>query len=377
MTAATAEIGRPRQSKLGAVLRVTSGNFLEQFDFFLFGFYATYIAKTFFPGAQRICLAHADLQRLWRGISHAAAGGDHPRRLHRPSWTSQGTYRDPVDHGQRHDADRLRSGLRDDRSARAAAGADRPPAAGVLGRRGTRRGFGLSGGNGHAGPPRLLHQLAIGEPAGCHCRGRRRSAIAVNALDGDGRNRRLGLAHSLFRWVHDRAVHFPAPTLASGDRGIPGAQASSRRARNSSNPWLRNWAVVLEGDAARRDDDDDLLSHHGVHANVWHDGAQAQRRRQPHRYPVRRHNEFLLAADRGRAVGSHRPAAPAARDHHLGHPYRLPAAVVARSAPSFERLLLVLLLVFVLLRHVQRRDGRDADGGHATAGAGCRFLARV
>jgi MHS family citrate/tricarballylate:H+ symporter-like MFS transporter len=41
----------PSVSKLGAVLRVTSGNFLEQFDFFLFGFYATYIAKTFFPAA--------------------------------------------------------------------------------------------------------------------------------------------------------------------------------------------------------------------------------------------------------------------------------------------------------------------------------------
>ncbi|WP_158896836.1 MULTISPECIES: MFS transporter [unclassified Pseudomonas] len=40
----------PRQpSKVGAILRVTSGNFLEQFDFFLFGFYATYIARVFFP----------------------------------------------------------------------------------------------------------------------------------------------------------------------------------------------------------------------------------------------------------------------------------------------------------------------------------------
>jgi MFS transporter, MHS family, citrate/tricarballylate:H+ symporter len=39
----------PHISKIGAVLRVTSGNFLEQFDFFLFGFYATYIAKAFFP----------------------------------------------------------------------------------------------------------------------------------------------------------------------------------------------------------------------------------------------------------------------------------------------------------------------------------------
>ena len=39
------------RSKVGAVLRVTSGNFLEQFDFFLFGFYATYIAAAFFPAA--------------------------------------------------------------------------------------------------------------------------------------------------------------------------------------------------------------------------------------------------------------------------------------------------------------------------------------
>ncbi|MDB5766677.1 MAG: ral substrate transporter [Collimonas fungivorans] len=37
------------QSKFGTVLRVTSGNFMEMFDFFLFGFYATYISKTFFP----------------------------------------------------------------------------------------------------------------------------------------------------------------------------------------------------------------------------------------------------------------------------------------------------------------------------------------
>jgi MFS transporter, MHS family, citrate/tricarballylate:H+ symporter len=38
-------------SKIGAVLRVTSGNFMEMFDFFLFGFYATYISKAFFPAS--------------------------------------------------------------------------------------------------------------------------------------------------------------------------------------------------------------------------------------------------------------------------------------------------------------------------------------
>lgn len=37
------------RAKAKVILQVTSGNFLEQFDFFLFGFYATYIAHTFFP----------------------------------------------------------------------------------------------------------------------------------------------------------------------------------------------------------------------------------------------------------------------------------------------------------------------------------------
>jgi MHS family citrate/tricarballylate:H+ symporter-like MFS transporter len=38
----------PVQSKFGAVLRATAGNFLEMFDFFLFGLYAAPIGKAFF-----------------------------------------------------------------------------------------------------------------------------------------------------------------------------------------------------------------------------------------------------------------------------------------------------------------------------------------
>ena len=37
------------KSRIGAILRATSGNFLEQFDFFLFGFYASSIGQAFFP----------------------------------------------------------------------------------------------------------------------------------------------------------------------------------------------------------------------------------------------------------------------------------------------------------------------------------------
>jgi metabolite-proton symporter len=38
-----------RTSPARAIFRVVSGNFLEMYDFMVFGFYATYIGKTFFP----------------------------------------------------------------------------------------------------------------------------------------------------------------------------------------------------------------------------------------------------------------------------------------------------------------------------------------
>jgi len=43
-----------KASKVATVLRVTSGNFLEMFDFFLFGFYASHIAKAFFPTSNEL-----------------------------------------------------------------------------------------------------------------------------------------------------------------------------------------------------------------------------------------------------------------------------------------------------------------------------------
>ncbi len=38
-----------RGANVGAVVRVASGNFLEMYDFIVYGYYAVYIAKTFFP----------------------------------------------------------------------------------------------------------------------------------------------------------------------------------------------------------------------------------------------------------------------------------------------------------------------------------------
>jgi MHS family citrate/tricarballylate:H+ symporter-like MFS transporter len=55
------------KSRIGAILRATSGNFLEQFDFFLFGFYATYIAKAFFPSENETAALLNTFGVFWLG----------------------------------------------------------------------------------------------------------------------------------------------------------------------------------------------------------------------------------------------------------------------------------------------------------------------
>src|SRR6516165_3565538 len=54
-------------SRIGAMLRATSGNFLEQFDFFLFGFYASAIAKAFFPSSNETASLLNTFGVFWLG----------------------------------------------------------------------------------------------------------------------------------------------------------------------------------------------------------------------------------------------------------------------------------------------------------------------
>jgi MHS family citrate/tricarballylate:H+ symporter-like MFS transporter len=55
------------KSRIGAILRATSGNFLEQFDFFLFGFYASAIAKAFFPATNETAALLNAFGVFWLG----------------------------------------------------------------------------------------------------------------------------------------------------------------------------------------------------------------------------------------------------------------------------------------------------------------------
>ncbi|MDH2351465.1 MFS transporter [Bradyrhizobium sp. SSUT112] len=55
------------KSRIGAILRATSGNFLEQFDFFLFGFYAAAIGKAFFPSSNEAASLLNTFGVFWLG----------------------------------------------------------------------------------------------------------------------------------------------------------------------------------------------------------------------------------------------------------------------------------------------------------------------
>jgi MHS family citrate/tricarballylate:H+ symporter-like MFS transporter len=54
MTLSNEGEAKRRAAIVRKVLRVSGGNFLEQYDFFVYGFYATYIAKAFFPTGSEV-----------------------------------------------------------------------------------------------------------------------------------------------------------------------------------------------------------------------------------------------------------------------------------------------------------------------------------
>src|SRR5689334_22181836 len=127
----TAQTDRPTRIK--AVFRVATGNFVEMYDFTVFGYYAAAIGRTFFPPAQRICRADALIRHLRSRLPDPAARRPGVRRLYRAARPPGGP--DPhvrVD-GNRDAFDRLRSRLCDHWPGRSAAGGGRTPAARLLG----------------------------------------------------------------------------------------------------------------------------------------------------------------------------------------------------------------------------------------------------
>ncbi len=95
-----------RKSTIMAVVRVSSGNFLEMYDFMVYGYYATAIAKAFFPTGNEFSSLMLSLATFGAGFLMRPLGAIVPRgRIRRPEWPPQGI--DP-DAG----ADVIRNGCR-------------------------------------------------------------------------------------------------------------------------------------------------------------------------------------------------------------------------------------------------------------------------
>ena len=220
-----------RREKIKAVIRVSSGNFLEMYDFFVFGYYASAIGQAFFPSTDEFASLMQSLMTfalafLMRPIGAIVLGSYVDRYGRRRgllltlALMSVGTA-----------SIALVPGLCDHRLFRAAAAGARAADPGVLGRRRAGRGVGVSVGNRHAGEQGVLCGLAIRQPAdrgdlrGAGGRGAERAVFA--RADGG-----LGLAHSDADRLHDHSADLPAAPVAAGNRGVRRPHASPVAARN-------------------------------------------------------------------------------------------------------------------------------------------------
>ena len=164
----------------------------------------------------RIAAGH--IRRLWPCLSRAAVGCDRRRRLHRPRRPQERP--DAVDRADddRHDDDGDHTGLCDHRSCRTDHHHDRPPVAGIFGRRRVRQRRYLSS-RAWRPAPRFQRQLAI-----CHRRHDHGSRLAVRRNLDDVADTpaagRLGLADPLFLWSAARPRRALYPRESGGNAGV-------------------------------------------------------------------------------------------------------------------------------------------------------------
>ena len=96
-----------RLEKAKTVLRVTSGNFLEMYDFFLFGIYARQIGQTFFPSDDPYASLMATFLSFAAGFAMRPIGASCPAldRWHGLAVLEecrQAHLQDAADHGDEH-----------------------------------------------------------------------------------------------------------------------------------------------------------------------------------------------------------------------------------------------------------------------------------
>ena len=252
---------------------MTSGNFLEMFDFFLFGIYASYIAKAFFPNESQFVSLMSTFLSFAAGFAMRPIGafvlGAYIDRIGRRKGLivtlgimAWGTILIAFTPGY------ATIGLA-------------APILVVIGR--LLQGF--SAGVELGGVSVYLSEMATPGHKGFYVAWQSASqqvAIIVAALIGFAINKLmapadiagLGMAHSVLHRLHDRAAAVLAAPLPAGDGRIPGPQVTIPASARSSARWPPTGARRRRR-AAGGDDDGVVLPDHSLHAHLRQERVEA------------------------------------------------------------------------------------------------------
>ena len=164
-TSASLPLSAAPQSKIGAVLRATGGNFLEMYRLLPVRHLRRADRQGVLPYRNGVSRHVRRVRRLLGRRADASARRDLSRRLCRQHRSPQGADRHARDHGDRHRHHRGDARLCDDRRRGADHRRARPAVAGLFRRRGARRRIRLSRGDRDAGDEGVRHLVPVGEPA--------------------------------------------------------------------------------------------------------------------------------------------------------------------------------------------------------------------
>ena len=362
-------------SKLGNVIRVSSGNFLEMYDFMVYAYYASYIAREIFPSSNAYASLMMTLGTFGAGYLMRPLGA-----------VVLGAYVDR--HGRRSGLILTLFLMAIGTLVIACTPAYRTigivaPIVVVLGR--LLQGF--SAGVGVGGASVYLSEMATPGHRGFYCAWQSASqqvAVVFAAL--------LGVALSvavppagMAQWGW-RVPFFIGCLIVpllfwlrrslDGDGSVSRAKASSR---NFGSTCLAR--DQLENRRHRRiafhHDDGEFLSHHRVHADVRHRSVAPDEPAKPDGHVLRGPVEFFLAADGRRDLRQGRKAAAADSDYGRRDRDCLSRDAVARER-SIDRAPADRGIVAVhVLRRVQRGDDPAPGGNHAAGDSHLRLFLGV
>ena len=291
-----------RKEQIWSVIRVSSGNFLEMYDFFVFGYYASAIGRVFFPTGSDFAQLMLAFMTFGAGFLMRPLGG-----------IFLGAY---IDHYGRRAGLMLTLALMAVGTLSialvpgyATLGALAPVIV-VIGR--LIQGF--SAGVELGGVSVYLAEIATPGNKGFYVSwqsGSQQVAVIFVAL--------LGVLLSALVPPEDMVVwgwRIPfligcliIPLLFILRYSLKETEEFEQRRQAVNHPTPRE--ILLARSelvdchyryAARDDDNCDVLFHHRLHAHVWPRGAQAQQHRQSDRDDVRWHIQSVLAAGDGRSV---------------------------------------------------------------------------